>query len=266
MKIYISADIEGTTGITHWDETKKEKPDYQTFQEQMTNEVIAACEGALNAGATEILLKDAHATGRNILVSRLPEEVKIIRGWSGQPFSMVQELDNTFDAIIFTGYHSRAGANTNPLAHSLNSNAAYIKINATYASEFLLHAYFAAMMEVPVAFVSGDAGLCQDVKSLNQQIETVAVNQGIGESTISIHPNLAVRKIKEGVARALSGGHLLACKIPQPERFEVAIRYKDPSKAYRASYFPGVQQIDTHTIGFQTTRYSEVGRLLMFVL
>lgn len=265
MKIYISADIEGTTGITHWDEANKEKPDWKVYQEQMTNEVLAACEGALNAGATEIWVKDAHATGRNIIVSRLPVEVKIIRGWSGHPFCMAQGLDETFEAMMFTGYHSRAGADTNPLAHTFNSAPAYIKINATFASEFLVHSYIAAMLGVPVAFLSGDEGLCQDVKSLNEQIETVAVNQGIGDSTISIHPNLAVKRIREGVERALKRD-LQACKIPLPASFMVEIRYKDSKKAYRASYFPGARQVDSHTIGFDTTRYFDVLRLLLFVV
>ena len=74
MKVYITADIEGVTGMAHWDETYKDKPDYKEFQEQMTDEVVAACEGALAAGATEILVKDAHDSARNILASRLPEQ------------------------------------------------------------------------------------------------------------------------------------------------------------------------------------------------
>ena len=88
MKIYISADIEGTTGIAHWDEADRSKSDYKEFQSQMTAEVKAACEGANQAGAKEIIIKDAHESGRNLIVSELPENIKIIREWSGHPFSM----------------------------------------------------------------------------------------------------------------------------------------------------------------------------------
>ena len=90
MKVYISADIEGVTGTSHWDEADKKSSDFSEFQEQMTAEVIAACEGALQAGATEMLVKDAHDTARNIIASKLPQEVSLIRGWSGHPFKMVQ--------------------------------------------------------------------------------------------------------------------------------------------------------------------------------
>ncbi|MCP4400871.1 MAG: amino acid amidase [bacterium] len=265
MKIYISADIEGVTGITHWDETNKGKADYTYFQKQMSKEVAAACEGALEAGATEILLKDAHWTGRNIITSELPEEVKIIRGWSGHPFSMVQELDESADAVLFTGYHSHVGSNTNPLSHTINTENTAVTINGQPASEFLMHSYIAAMQGVPVVFLAGDAGLCRDVKALNEHIETVAVNTGIGDSTISIHPALAVKQIKEGVARALQRD-LAACQIVLPEHFSVEITYKGHTKASKASFYPGAQSIAPHTVRFDSDDYFEVLRFFLFVL
>ena len=107
MKIYISADMEGITGVCHWDEVDHDKPSYSYFQEQMSREVAAACEGAILAGANEIFVKDAHYSARNIIPSYLPKNVKIIRGWSGHPSSMVQELNSKFDALLMVGYHSK---------------------------------------------------------------------------------------------------------------------------------------------------------------
>ncbi len=153
MKVFISADIEGITGTTHWDEADKKNPDYAEFQEQMTAEVVAACEGATEAGASEIWVKDAHASARNLIAAKLPKDVRLIRGWSGHPFLMAQELDETFQAMLMIGYHSRAGSNANPLAHTNTGSAAYIKINDHYASEFLVHAYAAALVNVPVRVV-----------------------------------------------------------------------------------------------------------------
>ena len=121
LKVYISADMEGITGVTHWNEVDPEKPNYAQFQKRMTGEVVSACRGALDAGAKKIMVKDAHYTGRNILPEDLPEEVELIRGWSGHPYSMVQELDETFDALMMVGYHSRAGSGGNPLSHTMSS-------------------------------------------------------------------------------------------------------------------------------------------------
>ena len=157
MKVYISADMEGITGVTHWDEVEHEKPSaYNQFQERMTEEVLAACNGAIDVGAKEIWVKDAHYSGRNILAEKLPANVRLIRGWSGHPYSMVQELDESFDALLMVGYHSMAGYGGNPLAHTMSSaKIDSIYINDQQASEFLLHGNIAAKLGVPLAFVSG---------------------------------------------------------------------------------------------------------------
>ncbi len=136
MKVYISADIEGTAGITNWEEAEKPHATYQEFRARMTDEVVAACEGAIEAGAKEILVKDAHDSGRNIIAARLPDCARLIRGWSGHPFSMVQELDESFDALLFVGYHAKAGSDDNPLAHTLRLRIAHLAINGEIASDF----------------------------------------------------------------------------------------------------------------------------------
>ncbi len=265
MKIFISADIEGITGITHWDEADKAKPDYQEFREQMTAEVAAACEAAVAAGATEVYVKDAHATGRNLLARALPEGVRLIRGWSGHPFSMLQELDDSFRAVMMVGYHAAAGADTNTLGHTMNGAAAEIRLNGQRATEFMLHTYAAALHRVPVVFVSGDEGLCDEVTELNPNIQTVGVNVGVGNSTISIHPHRAVARIREGVARALTAD-VSACLVPLPESFELQIEYKTYHKAYRSSFFPGMERLGPRTIQLRVDSYFEVMRALLFVL
>lgn len=265
MKIYISADIEGVAGIVHWDETEKTKEDYKYFAEQMTREVEAACKGATNAGADEIWIKDAHETGRNLDPSKLTENIKLIRGWSGHPFSMVQELDESFDALMYIGYHSGGGTNFNPLAHTMNNSTIdYIKLNGENCSEFLLHSYIAAYLGVPVAFLSGDKGLCSEVHKLNENIVTVAVNEGIGNSTVSIHPDVAISRIKEGVEKALRKD-LDKCKIKLPSSFEIEIKYSTHAMAYRHSFYPNVKQIGPKTIILNSEDYFEILRGVLFL-
>ena len=266
MKIYISADIEGITGITHWDETEKTKSDYQKFAKQMTDEVKAACEGAIKAGAKEIWIKDAHDTGRNIIADELPRSIRLVRGWSEHPYLMVQELDESFDALLMIGYHSFSSSGSNPLSHTLSSSALnYIKLNGEYASEFLIHGYAAATMGVPVVFVSGDEGICTEANKVNKNIKTVAVNKGVGNSVISIHPQLAVEKIKEGVESILKGD-IDKCKIELPEYFKVKISYKKHISAYKASFYPGMKQNSSTSLVFETDNYFEVLRMLLFAI
>ena len=264
MKIYISADIEGVTGVTHWDETDLGKSESGTFREQMTAEVLAACEGALQAGAREIWVKDAHDSARNIIASRLPQAAKLIRGWSGHPFIMVQELNESFEALVLIGYHSRSGAGSSPLAHTLTGHISHMTINERPASEFLIHTYAAGFVKVPVVFVSGDQGLCNEIAQFNSHIGTVAVKEGIGNSTVSLHPDLAVTKIRDGVAKALQGDRSL-CQVTLPAHFSVEIQYSRTHEAYHFGFYPGATQIDAGTIRFETDSYYEVMRFLLFV-
>lgn len=265
MKVYISADIEGITGIGHWNETDQGFPsEYAWFQKQMTAEVAAAAQAAIHAGATEILIKDAHDSGRNLILDDLPEMVKIVRGWAGHPLSMVQELDESFDAILFIGYHSRAGQNTNTLAHTMSSSRiARMTLNGQDMSEFYLHALAAAYYRVPAVFVSGDEGLCQEVKRHNQTIETVATIRGEGNSVISQHPALSIKMIAEGVERALSGD-ISTGLLEIPATLEFSIEFKKHQDTYRAAFYPGAVMIDPLTVGFKTSDFFEVMRFNLF--
>lgn len=264
MKIYLSADIEGVTGVTHWNETDLDKADSLAAREQMTAEVVAACEGALETGADEIWIKDAHDTGRNIFPERLPRQARLIRGWSGHPFTMLQELDSSFDALALVGYHTGAAFAGNPLAHTMSGNIAWIKINGSLATEFLISAYTAALVKVPLVFVSGDSNLCAHVTAFNPNITAVAVKDGVGDSSINLHPELALEHIRLGMAQALRDPS--SCLIPLPERFSVQVQYRHQHRAYHNSFLHGAVLLDPVTVGFEHEDYFEVLRFLLFAL
>ena len=263
MKVFISADIEGVTGVTHWDETDLDKSASAAACEQMTAEVVAACKAALDHDVDEILIKDAHDSGRNIIAVRLPHEARLIRGWEPHPYMMMQGLDETFQAAAFIGYHSRAGTNTSPLAHTMTGSIIRITVNGRDASEALLNIYTAAMLKVPVIFVSGDKGLCEEVMELNPNIGTVAVKEGVGDSTVSIHPELATLRIKEGMAKAMKGD-LSKCLVTLPNHFSVDVQYKAHTKARTYSFYPGAALKDPLTVHYEHTDYYEVLRFLYF--
>ena len=267
MKIYISADMEGITGVTHWNEVEHNKPSqYTQFQERMTKEVLAACNGANDAGATEIWVKDAHYSGRNILSEYLPKNVKLIRGWSGHPYSMVQELDSSFDALMMVGYHSMAGQGGNPLAHTMSSSKLdSVYINDQQTSEFFLHGNVAAKHGVPLVFVSGDAGLCEEVKEVSPNTTTHATMVGVGDSTISIQPEESRNMIQKKVADTLKGD-TKSCIWKHPGSFVLRIRYIKQQSAYRASQYNGATLIDAKTVQFDTDNYDEIMRFMLFTV
>lgn len=265
MKIYISADMEGIAGITHFDETIKEKNDYNFFADQMTKEVNAACEGALEAGAKEIFVRDAHETGRNINIRDLPTSVKVIRGYSEDPLSMVQGLDESFDGVIFIGYHSPSYSKGNPMSHTMHAhNIVKANLNGEVLSEFKLHSLAAQMFNVPSIFVSGDKRLIETIKKDHPNIYSLSVFEGNGKTVTSIHPNLAIESIKSRVKEALSKD-LKSYNIKVPKEFELEIEYIRHIYANRASYFPGVRRVNDNTISFRSNDYYEILRAGLFL-
>jgi D-amino peptidase len=267
MRLFISSDIEGTAGITHWDETDYDRGGrwYDYFREQMTREVAAACTGAKAGGAEYIRVKDAHDWARNIIPTELPEGVTIHRGWSGSPFSMVDGLEEGFDALAFTGYHSPAYSDGNPLSHTMTTIADEVRINGARASEFIIHGYIAAMLKIPVIFLSGDAALCESAKAFVPGIITAATNIGKGAAVTSLHPADAAGLIRDGVRAAVEKGGK-DCVIELPEHFETTIKYQDHRKAYKFSFYQGVKLIDEKTLRFESDDYMDVLRFYHFVL
>jgi D-amino peptidase len=227
--------------------------------------VVAACDGAIAAGATEILIKDAHGSGRNILAERLPDCARLVRGWSGHPLAMVQELDASFDAVLLVGYHSKAGTESNPLAHTLTLKVAKIMINGGVASEALIHSWAAALHRVPVVFLSGDKGICADAQGFNPGITTVAVSEAFGPSTVSLAPTRARALIRAGVAAALKGDRD-ACRIRLPESFVLEVAYSNPVQAYKSSWYPGAKHMGHQTVRLETSDYFEILRALRFIV
>ncbi|WP_271899163.1 M55 family metallopeptidase [Candidatus Phyllobacterium onerii] len=265
MKVFISADIEGTAGITAWDEARKTHEEYAEFREYMTNELVAACEGAKAAGATEIVVKDAHSSARNLILSELPDYVRIIRGWSGHPDLMMFGIDSSFSAALYTGYHNKAGTDSNPLAHTLTGTISRLLINGEVASEYTLNALCAARYGVPSVFLSGDAGMCQEARDMIPQISTVATSEGFGPATSSLSPKGSVKAIRQGVEAALAG-NLSACLPKLAERFELIVEFTNPVEAYRASWYPGIEHPAPRTLRFQADNFFEIQRAVRFIM
>ena len=177
---------------------------------------------------------------------------------------MVQELDDSFDALIMVGYHSRAGSGGNPLAHTLSgSKIERMIINDREASEFLLHGTVAAKYGVPLAFLSGDVGLCEEVSKVSPNTHTHATMLGVGDSTISMNPEESRFQIKEKVTAALNRD-LASCIWVLPKRFEIKIRYMKHAAAYRASHYPGAAAVDSKSVRFADRDYDNIMRFILF--
>ena len=264
-KLYISADIEGVCGIAEWRETELADAQSAYFRAEMTREVAAACEAAREAGVVEVFVKDAHDSGRNIDPQALPENVKLMRAWTRDPYSMMAGIDPSFGAAMLIGYHSGAGADGNPLSHTMNTNNVHVLVNGTEASEFLINAYTAASVGVPVVLLAGDRQLCERAAALDPRIKTVPVSEGIGNASVSINPRVAASRIRAAAAEAIAAAESFE-PIALPRRFEVVIEFRQHSLAYRGSFYPGAKRLSPLSVGFSCGAWFDALTFMFWVL
>lgn len=266
MKVFLSADMEGTCGIVSWPETERSAAfDYAPYQKQMNREVAAACRGAITSGAVEVLVKDAHDSARNIDPTMLPRQIRMNRSWSGDLLSMMSGLDQEkFDAVFFTGYHCWAGCPGNALSHTMNGRNNQVWLNGVLCSEFLINAYTAGYFGVPVALVTGDQAICDFAKELIPAITTVPVNVGRGGGVTSLHPDEAVERIERAAREAVQ--HAAECIVPMPEYFHMEIDFVKHHVAYSKHFYPGAYLKDNKVVCFDTNDWYEILRFCHFVL
>ncbi len=269
MKLFISADIEGCAGTTLTYETHKNEPAYQKFARQMTEEVAAVCEAALAAGVDEIVVKDGHGDATNIDITAMPEGVTLIRGKSGHPINMMYGLDETFDAVMFIGYHAPAGDPGSPLSHTSTGASNHILLNGERMSEFMLNTYTASMFGVPVIFLSGDERICELSREMIPSIKNVATKRGVGGCAYNVAPKTVIRNLKEAVTEILTNDlpkRLEECRVDLPEYFTYEVNLKDLKKAYQMSFYPGMKAVDERTIQMESHQWMDIVTAHSFVV
>lgn len=266
MKVFISADIEGIATTTIWEETHTltDPGKAAPHTRQMTLEVKAACEGACAAGATEILIKDAHGSATNLDLNLLPPCVRVIRGWTGHPYAMVYGVDDSFDAAMFIGYHSAAGRKGNPLSHTYTGKTNKVTLNGMVCSEFLLYSWACAREGVPSVLLTGDKMLCEESEKITPNLTTVAVKEGFGGATCALTPTVACERIRTAAQKALSPGFSKEVR-PLPEHFVLELRYKEQRDAVKASYYPGCTLVDDVTVRLESDNYMDILRSVKFI-
>lgn len=250
MKIYISADMEGICGVVNNEHTDRNGREHDRARGWMTEEVNAAVQGALDAGANEVIVNDSHGTMRNIILESLHPAAKLITG-SPKRYSMVEGLDESFDAAVFIGYHAKAGS-SGVLCHTYTGTVEYVKVNEVEVGETGLNAGVAGYFGVPLVCVSGDNILCGEVSNLISGIYTVEVKRALSRYAALCLPIKSVHDlITSSVREALNNKDNIAPLIfSKPVLFEV--RFTNPGYADAALTVPGIKRIDPKTFTFMS--------------
>jgi D-amino peptidase len=180
LKILISCDMEGITGVTSWDHVDPFKEEYQRFRHIMTWDANSAIDGAFEGGADEVVVTDGHWNGLNILIEELDKRVKLNSGIGTSQFSMMQGIDDSFDGVFFVGYHARACSESGILDHTWSTNFNNVWLNGILVGEYGLNAALAGSFGVPAVMISGDQTACRQARELLGNLETAEVKNASG--------------------------------------------------------------------------------------
>jgi D-amino peptidase len=237
LKVFISVDMEGLTGVVTGDDVSPTGMDYGHFRTIMAGETNAAIEGAFRAGATDVLVRDSHGGKRNLLPADVDPRARLLRGASTGPKNMMEGIDSTFDAVVFIGYHAKAGTPNAILEHTSTGNVVDISINGVSLPEAGYNALTAGLYGVPVVFIAGDRAVVDQVRGLLGPISAVAVKEEIGDATLGLSPQRAQEEIRREVERAIrERARARPFRIPGPYTMVLKVRQERP-------LHPGAQRV-----------------------
>ena len=265
LKIYISVDMEGVAGVVTGEQLGPSGFEYNRFREFMTDEVNAAIRGVLDSGPAEIMVSDSHGNGQNILIDKLPRGVTLVRSWP-RPLMMMQGIDQTFDGVIFIGYHSSTNNTSGVRAHTISSaRLTDVQLNGVSMPEAGINAAIAGQFNVPVIMISGDDAIVKEASALLGGIEGAVVKWAISfHSAKSLTPadacDLIMMKAKKAVSRIKE---FKTYSVSKPVRLDV--RFKSYRPPELLSYLPIVERTDSHSIRFAGKDMIEVSKFLEFI-
>lgn len=258
MRVLIFGDMEGVSGIVHWDQVNHASPMYQEGRRLYTEELNAAVRGARAAGAREIVVVDSHGAGAagsgggpafNSLIPELIDpdcEFVTHHGWA----NYTEMLESGCDAAMFVGVHSRAGTPGGVLSHTIATlHWLEIAINDEPVGEIGVVAALCGHFGVPMALVTGDDKACEEARALlGGNVYTMAVKRGLSRfSARHIPPVRARRLIEEKAREAIENAGNIAPYIPpRPTTIRMEIVTADNMDKYRR--IEGIKIIEPRTV------------------
>ncbi len=266
MKLFLSTDFEGVSGIVAWEQIIEGNSEYEQGRRLLTNEVNAVISGALEGGAKEFVINDSHHYMRNLHPQELLGKATLITG-KHKPMYMMEGLDSSFDGICFVGYHGSIGAEHAILSHTYNPAAIWeVRINGDVVGESAINALVATHYNVPIIFISGDEATVQEAQNIAPNAEKVIVKQSLGRfAAAHIHPTVACEMLQKGASRAVR--HVKEMHSPvftRPVSLEVTFLVAD--MAEMALWVRGVERVGPRTVTISSEDLLELYRMFVTVV
>lgn len=259
-KVYISVDMEGISGINGDDQTSAGQAEYARGRKLMVEDANAAIRGAFAGGATEVVVNDSHGGQRNLLPEDLDPRARLI-SHSFKRHGMVEGLDETFDSILFIGYHARASAPRGLFAHTGSGIVRDLQLNGVAVGEGGINAAMAAWYGVAVALVTGDDTAVEEVKALVPGVKGVTVKRAINTRAVEMLPLAEARRLIEAGAKEA----VAAAKKPAPVRkgpYRVTMQFRDVTIPEVMSAFQEMARPAPDTLAFERDAMPDAYRLI----
>lgn len=257
MRIMISVDMEGISGISHWDHVTPGNSDYLSrYRRLMTQDVNAAIEGAYDGGATEVIVTDAHWYGSNILIEELDPRARLNIGLQS-PLAMLQGLSRQIDGMVLIGYHAAAGTQNAVCDHTWSDVRVHqLKLNGQVFGEIGLNSAIAGHFEVPVLAISGDQAAVEEATLVvGKNLQTAVVKYATGQQSAEC---LSLETAHNQIRQAVHGGvkNKQLGRAPGPFSLscpvDLEIRFRFTRYADRAALLPGSERIDGISVRYKT--------------
>ena len=251
MKVFISVDMEGISGIVDGSQTGRDKAEYTTGRALMVADVNAAIDGILDADpGAEVVVSDAHGGMRNIEPEALNKTAVLVRG-TPKPLTQMAGIDDSYDALLFVGYHSRKGTQHGILSHTISGGTIEsVTVNGVEVGETGINSRIAGHFGVPLVFLAGDQATAREAKEVSPAVEVAVVKEAIGRTSAKcLHPEVARELIREKVAKALKGGVKVKPIAVEPP-VELVVRYVNARLADAVEFMPSAERLDGKAIRF----------------
>src|SRR5512143_1363684 len=140
MKVFISVDMEGVSGLVRWADVITTGIDFGRNRRFMTLDANAAVDGAFAGGATEVVVEENHGVEElcDLLLDEIDPRCTVVRGAGRPTATTMAGLDASIDVVLLVGHHARAGSRPGIMAHTVSYDqfrAVRVFVNDTATTE-----------------------------------------------------------------------------------------------------------------------------------
>ena len=268
MKAFISVDIEGATGIVSFSQCGRPSGEHYDFafaRRMLTHDVNATIRGLRAEGVDEVVVKDAHATCKNLLVDELEPGTELISGFGSGRDGMMDGIDSSFDAALLVGYHGMAGSSNAFMEHALIGGLHRFWLNGSPAGEVAVSGAVAGAYGVPLILVTGDSATCLESQSCIPGVNTYSTKEAYARFMGLVkHPSVTGPGIELATRNAMASRKNIGAYVI-PGSTTMRAEFRTVEEADLAAGMEGVSRVDAYALEWARVDFMAAHRAMLSI-